>query len=216
MYLTRLVFQRALAFIYFIGFSIALNQYIGLLGSHGIEPVQQYIPAISFWLRPSLLFWNYSDTAIRVVSCTGLVLSIFAMSGFSERLGWVVSAVTWFLLWALYLSLVNVGQTFYSFGWEMLLLETGFLAMFLGSARTQPPVIVLWLILWIAFRIMFGAGLIKLRGDPCWRDLTCMMYHYETQPSPNPLSWYFHHTPVWFHKGEVAFNHFVELLVPFF
>jgi hypothetical protein len=138
------------------------------------------------------------------------------MSGFSERFGRVVSIVTWFLLWAFYLSLVNMGQTFYSFGWEMLLLESGFLAIFLGSAKTQPPVIVMWLILWIAFRIMFGAGLIKLRGDECWRNFTCMMYHYETQPSPNPLSWYFHHSPAWLLKGEVLFNHFIELIVPFF
>jgi len=62
---------------------------------------------------------------------------------------------------------------------------------------------------------MFGAGLIKLRGDPCWRDYTCLFYHYETQPLPNPLSWCFH----WLPKGLLSFgvlvNHGVELLVPF-
>jgi hypothetical protein len=42
---------------------------------------------------------------------------------------------------------------------------------------------------------MIGAGMIKIRGDQCWRDLTCMNYHYQTQPVPNPFSIYFHNTP---------------------
>lgn len=121
----------------------------------------------------------------------------------------------WFLLWAIYLSYVNAGQTFYGFGWETLLLETGFLAIFLGPLQTPTPVIVIWLLRWVLFRIMFGAGMIKIRGDECWKDLTCLKYHYETQPSPNPLSWYFHHMPLWVHKAGVLFNHFVELIVPF-
>src|SRR5262249_7433903 len=65
-------------------------------------------------------------------------------------------------------------------------------------------------------RIMIGAGLIKLRGDPCWRDLTCLYYHYETQPIPNPLSWWLHFRPHWVHKVGVLWNHFVELVVPWF
>jgi hypothetical protein len=123
---------------------------------------------------------------------------------------------TWALLWVIYLSLVNVGQTFYSFGWETMLCETGFLAIFLGSSDTRPPVIVMWLIVWVLFRTMFGAGMIKVRADPCWRDLTCLFFHYETQPLPNPLSWYLHHVPRWFHKAGVLFNHFTELIVPWF
>jgi hypothetical protein len=61
---------------------------------------------------------------------------------------------------------------------------------------------------------MVGAGLIKLRGDPCWRDLTCLYYHYETQPIPSPISRYLHFAPHWFHKFETAWNHFIELVVP--
>ncbi|MFD2123259.1 lipase maturation factor family protein [Streptomyces cirratus] len=101
----------------------------------------------------------------------------------------------WAVLWLLYLSIVNVGQTWYSFGWESLLLEVGFLAVFLGNARTGPPVLVLWLLRWVVFRVEFGAGLIKMRGDPCWRKLTCLYFHHETQPMPGPLSWFFHHPP---------------------
>src|SRR5947199_7529386 len=63
---------------------------------------------------------------------------------------------------------------------------------------------------------MIGAGLIKLRGDPCWRDLTCLYYHYETQPIPSPISRYLHFAPHWFHQFETAWNHFIELIVPWF
>ncbi|GAA3154527.1 hypothetical protein GCM10017687_85590 [Streptomyces echinatus] len=109
--------------------------------------------------------------------------------------------------WALYLSIVNVGQTWYAFGWESLLLETGFLGAFLGNDEVAPPVVVLFLLRWILFRVEFGAGLIKLRGDACWRKLTCLYYHHETQPMPGPLSWFFHHLPKPLHRAEVAANH---------
>src|SRR5207302_185186 len=124
------------------------------------------------------------------------------------------STLVWFLLWVIYLSFVNIGQTFYSFGWETLLLEIGFLAIFLGPTKSAPSVMVIWLLRWILFRLMFGAGLIKIRGDECWRDLSCMQYHHETQPMPNPLSWYFHHLPRPLHRVEVLGNHFAQLVAP--
>jgi hypothetical protein len=95
------------------------------------------------------------------------------------------------------------------------LLESGFLAIFLGAADTEPAAVTIWLLRWVLFRVMFGAGLIKLRGDPCWRDLSCLRWHFETQPLPNPLSWYFHRLPAWLHKSGVLFNHLVEVIVPF-
>src|SRR5262249_39343759 len=82
--------------------------------------------------------------------------------------------------------------------------------------RRAPPVLIIWLYRWLIFRIMLGAGLIKLRGDSCWRDLTCLYYHYETQPIPNPLSWWLHFRPHWFQKFGAFWNHFVELIVPWF
>jgi hypothetical protein len=118
-------------------------------------------------------------------------------------------------MWGLYLSVVNVGQTFYGFGWETLLLEAGFLAVLLGPAGTAPPTLVLWLYRWLLFRVEFGAGLIKLRGDRCWRDLSCLDYHHETQPLPGPLSWFFHHLPRPLHRAEVLANHATQLVVPF-
>lgn len=164
---------------------------------------------------PSIFWLDGSDAWLQGFAWLGVALSLVVLAGFAD-------APLLLALWFLYMSFVHAGQLFYGYGWEILLLETGILAVFLapllrGSAfdEKQPPsVIVVWLLRWCLFRIMLGAGLIKIRGDPCWRDLTCMIYHYETQPLPNPLSWYFHQSPAWFHQLEVLFNHFVELIVP--
>ena len=106
-------------------------------------------------------------------------------------------------------------------GWEVQLLETGFLAIFLCPlldgrpfARRAPPLVVLWLFRWLIFRIMLGAGLIKIRGDSCWRDVTALYYHFETQPLPNPLSRWFHFLPRALLRGGVVFNHVAELVAP--
>jgi hypothetical protein len=112
----------------------------------------------------------------------------------------------------------------YSFGWETQLLETTFLSIFMVPilslaskypALTPPSFTVLVGYRWLLFRIMLGAGLIKIRGDSCWLDLTCMQYHYQTQPVPNPLSPYFHATSPAIHKLETVGNHLVELVLPF-
>jgi hypothetical protein len=121
----------------------------------------------------------------------------------------------WLLLWFLYLSIMNIGGTFYGFGWESQLVETGFVAIFLGNTSTTPPFITMLLFLWIGFRVEFGAGLIKLRGDECWRKLTCMDYHHETQPLPNPLSWFAHRAPRAFHRAEALGNFVAQLVLPF-
>lgn len=214
-WLTRKLFKQSLASIYFIGFLILVNQSKALIGSSGITPASLYVGEFNFFQSPSLFFLYLSDGFLAFASYFGLFLSIAAMSGLTEKYGNILSTLVWFLLWALYLSFVNIGQIFYGFGWEILLLEAGFLTIFLGANNTKPPVIVIWLIRWAAFRIMLGAGLIKIRGDECWRDFTCMYYYYETQPMPNPLSWYFHHLPLWIHRLAVGVTHFVELLVPF-
>src|SRR5207249_1349615 len=127
-----------------------------------------------------------------------------------------IAMLAWFAMWAMYLSIMNVGQTFYAFGWESLLCETGFLAIFFGNTQLAPPIPIVYLLRWLAFRVEFGAGLIKMRGDRCWRDLTCLYYHHETQPMANPLSWYFHHLPKSFHRFEVLGNHFAQLVAPIF
>jgi len=214
-WLTRLVLQRGLAFVYLIAFIAVIHQFKPLLGEHGLLPVPEFVKQVRFIDSPSIFFWFPTNFAFDLFGWIGVALSLFALSGFSEKFGNFISAGTWGALWLIYLSFVNVGQTFYAFGWETLLLEAGFLAIFLGSERTTPSFLVILLFNWLLFRLMFGAGLIKIRGDACWRDLTCLQYHYETQPMPNALSWYFHWLPGWIHKTGVLFNHFAELVVPF-
>jgi hypothetical protein len=214
--LTRLLFQRALAAVYLIGFLVVIHQFNPLLGEKGLLPVGQFTRDVPFWRSPSLFYLFPKDFAFTFFGWLGAALSVLALSGYSEKFGTPLSMAVWGLLWILYLSYINVGQTFYAFGWESLLVETGFYAIFLGAASTKPSFLVILMIRWLLFRVMFGAGLIKIRGDDCWRDLSCLKYHYETQPIPNPFSWYFHQIPGWFQSMSVFTNHVVELIVPFF
>ncbi|MDX1637508.1 MAG: lipase maturation factor family protein [Balneolaceae bacterium] len=200
-------------FIYLLAFLNAFNQFPALSGSNGLLPVKPFLERVPFSKAPSIFHWRYSDTLLRVVAGSGMLLAVLALTGISESGPLWSSILVWFLLWILYLSIVNVGQVFYGFGWESMLLEVGFFAMFLGPAQMAAPVLVIWLIRWMLLRVEFGAGLIKMRGDRCWRDLTCLNYHHETQPLPNPLSRYFHLLPEPLHKVETAFNHFVQLVV---
>lgn len=217
---TRWVFLRALGFIYVVAFAILFDQGQGLLGSDGLLPAAAYVERIrriiSFCEHPTLFWFDASDAMLRGAAAIGLTLSLLMLLGVDHS---IVIA----LLWVIYISFVHVGQIFYGYGWETLLLETGFLAIFLGTLRTWtclrdprpiPRIMFVWLA-WLTFRLMFGAGMIKLRGDSCWRDLTCLYYHYETQPVPHPLSRVLHFAPKSFHQLGVLFNHFVELIVPF-
>jgi hypothetical protein len=223
--LTRFAFLRFLGLIDTIAFLVAENQLIPLVGSRGLEPAAPFLEEVrrllgssGAWLRlPTLFWWGASDAALRAACHIGLALSLLLLAGYAN-------VPCLLALWVIDLSIVQVGQVFWGYGWESLLLETGFLAVFLvplldprpWASRTPAPKPVMWLLRWVLFRLMFGAGLIKLRGDPCWRDLTCMMTHYETQPLPNPLSWYLHQLPRWVHQAGVLFNHYAELVAPWF
>ncbi|XP_072229460.1 lipase maturation factor 1 [Leuresthes tenuis] len=231
-WLTRIVLLRSVAFIYFVAFSVAYNQNKQLIGENGLMPCKNYLNSVKRYVggkigmaalayTPSILWfldWNHMDANLDGIALVGLALSGFVLiTGMAN----MVIMVT---LWVLYHSLVNVGQLWYSFGWESQLLETGFLAIFLCPLwtlsqvprRCPPSLICIWTFRWLIVRIMLGAGLIKIRGDKCWRDLTCMDYHYETQPVPNPMSFYMHRSPWWFHRFETLSNHFIELIAPFF
>ncbi|MDP9000382.1 MAG: lipase maturation factor family protein [Myxococcota bacterium] len=221
--LTRFVVLRLLGLVYFAAFLSLETQLDPLIGARGLLPVQQFLAwdrahlgASAYWRVPTLFWFGSTDTLMHVACWLGLVLSFAALAG-------VTNAIVQLALWALYLSFVHVGQIFYGYGWEFQLLETGFLTVFLCPVRsvspfpkTSTPRIVVWLLRWVIFRVMVGAALIKLRGDPCWRDLTCLDYHFETQPNPNPLAWWLHNAPRPVHAIGVLFNHFVELVVPWF
>lgn len=211
----RLLFMRALAAVYLIAFLVALNQFRPLLGTNGMLPIPRFTARVPFRRSPSIFHWYYSDRFFALIAGFGALLAALSLVGVTDVLPLPGAMAVWLVLWLLYQSIVNVGQTWYAFGWESLLLEVGFLAIFLGNAATAAPLLVLILLRWVLFRLEFGAGLIKMRGDMCWRDLTCLNYHHETQPMPGPLSWYFHRLPAPLHKVEVAGNHFTQLIVPF-
>ena len=211
----RLLLQRGLAAVYFVAFLSALNQFKALLGERGLLPAGDYLARVSFREAPSLFHWRCSDRAFSVVVWAGLVLSIVAFTGLSERGPFWLSLLVWLSLYVLYLSIVNVGQVFYAFGWESMLLEAGFLGAFLGPAGLAPSLVPVLALRWMLFRVELGAGLIKLRHDRCWRNLTCLYFHYETQPIPNRASRLFHRLPRPIQRVSVLFSHFVQLVCPF-
>src|ERR1700737_2541244 len=224
-WLTRFVILRLLGFVYTIAFLIAGWQLVPLVGRSGLTPAHDFLYNIHSQLgsrtegmleAPTLFWFGCTDQGMSIFAWVGFALSLVVLGGYAN-------AILLMLLWAIYMSIVHVGQIWYGYGWEIQLLETGFLSVFLCPLldgrpfpKCRPPILIIWLFRWLGFRIMIGAGLIKLRGDPCWRDLTCLYYHYETQPIPNPLSRYLHFAPHWFHQIETAWNHFIELVVPWF
>jgi hypothetical protein len=212
--LARFIVERGLGLVYAIAFLVALNQFPALLGERGLLPVPRYLRRVSFRQAPSLFHLHYSDRLLQVVAGLGFLLAVAIVLGLPQAGPLWATMLAWLVLYLLYLSIVNVGQQFYGFGWESLLLEAGFLAIFLGNAAAPPAFPVLLLFRWLVFRVELGAGLIKLRGDPCWRDLTCMDYHHETQPMPNPMSWHFHRLPRGLHRLEVVGNYVAQLGAP--
>ncbi|MGY2743065.1 hypothetical protein ACVWZ8_000182 [Arthrobacter sp. UYCu723] len=212
----RQVLQRGIATLYFVAFLSSLNQFPALLGERGLLPVPEYLEGFSRLRRPSLFQWRYSDRLLRGVCWSGMAVAATLIVGLPQLGPPWFPLLAFLALWLLYMSIVNVGQTFYGFGWEMLLLEAGFTVAFLGSDQTPPPRPILILLAWLVFRLEFGAGMIKIRGGREWRDLTALYYHHETQPMPGPLSRQAHLLPKAWHRLEVLGNHFAQLVVPFF
>lgn len=215
LWISRLLLQRGIAAIYMVAFIAVLLQFKPLLGERGLLPVPDFVRQVSFRNAPSIFCWRYSDRLLDLVGWTGLLLSACAFAGLTEAGPVWISVCAWLLIWFLYLSILNVGQSFFGFGWESMLLEAGFFAAFLGPARMQASIVPILILRWMLFRTEVGAGLIKLRHDPCWRDLTCLLYHYETQPLPNPLSWYFHRLPRVLHRFSALASHFIQIVAPF-
>lgn len=213
--IARQVLQRGVAGLAFVAFLSTLNQFRPLLGEHGLLPVPELLRIARRLRGPSLFRWGYTDRRLVAIAIAGMVLAASVVLGLPQLGPPFVPMLVFLALWILYLSIVNVGQTFYGFGWEMLLCEALFTIAFLGSNDQPPPVTIIVLVWWLVFRLEFGAGMIKIRGGREWRDLTALMYHHETQPMPNPLSRQAHLLPKWFHRGEVLGNHFAQLIVPF-
>jgi len=224
-WLTRFLILRLLGVIYAVAFLVAIHQIVPLIGSNGLLPVHIFLERVAdaygssasgFVHSPSLFWFVHSDTSLLTVAWIGFILSCVLLAGFAN-------APLLAILWLLYMSFVHIGQDWYGYGWEIQLLETGFLAIFLCPLldarpfpRQAPPMPVIGLFRWLTFRVMFGAGLIKIRGDEVWHNGTALYYHFETQPLPGPLSRWFHFLPRPILKAGVWFNFLAELVAPWF
>lgn len=213
-WIAREVVQRGTAAIYVIAFLSTYHQFPALLGERGLLPAPELLARPVSRRGPSLFHWRhapYSDRLLRIVCGIGMLLGASVVVGLPQQgPAWVTIPV--FLgMWGLYLSIHSLGQRFYGFGWESMLLEVGFVAGFLGSHAVPPPTVILLFLMWLLFRLEFGAGMIKMRGDTAWRDLTAMDHHHQTQPMPGPLSRWAHQKPRWWHRCEVLGSHAAQL-----
>jgi hypothetical protein len=184
-WLTRFMILRLLGIIYAVAFLVAVNQLVPLIGANGLLPLDVYFkevvetfgsPAAGFAKLPSVFWFWHSDAALLTVSWIGFIVSLVVVAGYANG---PLMGVLWFL----YMSIVHAGQDWYSYGWEIQLTETGFLAMFLCPLidmrpfpRRPPPMTIIVLFRWLIFRIMMGSGMIKIRGDKSWLNGTALYY----------------------------------------
>lgn len=209
------LFLRGLALIYFIAFLSLAVQITGLAGPNGILPFYETLNYTHVqhgwlaWLRFPTVFWlDASDMALKMAAYGGAMLAVLL---FFER--WQTGALIG--MYVLYVSLFHAGDLFLTFQWDTLLLETGFLSIFL--VKGGPNRLLLFMFHWLLFRFRFMSGFFKLyKDDPTWWDLTTLNYYFETQVLPHGGSWYFHQLPDWILSGGVLYIFFTELIVPFF
>ncbi len=212
--LTSALFIKLLALIYFAAFLSLSGQITGLVGANGILPFTELLDysfqknGMQAWLYKPTLFWfDSSNFALECAALLGCAVSLLLLSGFKPLWSLIV-------LFVLYLSLYHAGQTFLTFQWDTLLLEAGFLSIFLTRG---PGPLLLFMFHWLLFRLRFMSGISKLAsGDPSWSNLTTLNYYFETQPLPHIGAWYFHQLPEWILQGGTLLVFFTELIVPFF
>ncbi len=228
-FLIRSIFLRALGVIYLVAFVSLWTQVSGLIGHNGILPADQLITATAqqcdlqgialgrYYFAPTLCWINSSDGFLHFQCAAGAVLACLLIFR-------VAPAACLALLWLLYLSLVTVGRDFLGFQWDNLLLEAGFLAIFFAplqwlprrGGEPPPSRLMLWLLRLLLFKLMFSSGCVKLAsGDPTWRNLTALTFHYQTQPLPTWIGWYAQQLPLWFQKASCAGMFAIELGAPF-
>jgi predicted DCC family thiol-disulfide oxidoreductase YuxK len=223
-FISNWLFLRFLGVIYLIAFLSLSSQITGLIGRQGILPVGQYLEFVRsqigierYFYFPSLVWLNASDGFLRFLTLGGAGFSLLVILD-------IATLPVLIILFLFYLSLVTAGQSFMAFQWDALLLETGFLAILLAPSRlfprfakaAEPSKSVLWLFRLLLFRLMFSSGAAKLlSGDPAWRHLTALQFHYEAQPLPTPIAWYMNLLPAWFQTTSAGVMFFVELFVPF-
>ncbi|UFS69594.1 lipase maturation factor family protein [Geomonas sp. RF6] len=209
------LFPKLLGGVYCIAFASLLWQVLGLYGSRGILPISEYLGAVRdavgkecYTICPTLFWLNSGDNFLFVGCLLGVALSLLLLVGFSPL-------PLLIMLWLLYISYTSAGQEFLGYQWDALLLETGFMTIFLSLAPDSPPLVV-FTYRFFLFRFMFSSGMVKLlSGDRTWRDLTALVHHYHTQPLPNRIGWYAGHLPVLAQRFSTFGTFFFELIVPF-
>ena len=219
--IARWLFLRALGLIYVSAFLALLFQIRGMIGAHGVLPVTEYLAALHrlgplrLWIAPSLLWLSASDTALLLLCWAGLVASVLAALNLLPRSAFLACFLC-------FLSFIAVAQDFGQYQSDGMLLEAGFLALFVAPAglrprwggRSLPVRAAVFLLLWEWFRIYFQSGLVKLQsGDPTWRNLTAMYEYYQNGPLPTWVGWYLQHLPHWFHIATAAATLVMELLL---
>jgi predicted DCC family thiol-disulfide oxidoreductase YuxK len=220
----RTWFLRALGLIYLIAFWSFWGQVDGLIGHDGILPLAPWLDELrirfgadAYRLFPTLCWFNAGDPFLHLLCGAGVVLSLLLVLQIAPLFCLI-------LLWGLYLSLSVAGQVFMNFQWDYLLLEVGFLSIFLApfrlfpSRRYQSPISpwAHFLLLWLLFRLMFMSGVVKLTSrDDSWWNLTALRYHYETQPLPTPLSWWANQLPPWSQAFSTIVLFGIEIGAPF-
>lgn len=211
---TSRLFLKLLALIYLAAFYSLTGQIAGLAGPQGILPFQELLEASHaqqgpwawLWL-PSLFWLDAGDLALSAAAWAGCALSLLLLLGQAQRLALI-------LLFVLYLSLVQAGQLFLNFQWDYLLLEAGFLAIFLVNG---PSRLVVLLFHFLLFRLRFLSGLAKLlSGDPSWQHLSALNHYFQTQPLPHIGSWYAQQLPDWLLRAGTGATLLLELVVPLF
>ncbi|HET9236526.1 MAG TPA: lipase maturation factor family protein [Oligoflexus sp.] len=206
------IFLRALGIVYLCAFFSLAVQIRGLIGEEGILPLGDYLNEMrshfgkkAYRHLPTLFWFRSDDKALLTVTGIGMAASLSLILGIGEFPCLII-------LFICYLSLTVAGQDFLSFQWDVLLIETGFLAIFLGFSPFG--LLLLW---WLIFRLMFESGAVKLScGDETWRRLSSLEVHYQTQPLPHRVAWYFHWLPAPLHRFGVAMVLVIEIVLPFF
>ena len=206
------LFIRLLALVYFAAFASLSGQITALAGPDGILPLSQLLEHTSanrgwekYFIYPTIFWINAGDTALKAATWVGCALSILVFLNYRTRASLIV-------LYLLYLSLFHAGQVFMNFQWDYLLMEAGFLAIFLRPDSR----IIIFLYRWLLFRLRFLSGLSKIvSNDPGWAGLSALTFYFETQPLPHVGAWYAHHLPAWILILATAATLFIELVVPF-
>ena len=217
------LFLRLLGLCYLAAFVSLWVQVDGLIGSRGILPVRDLLEAVRAqlggerWaLFPTLCWLIPSDALLHLLCGGGALAALLVVLG-------LVPAPALIVCWIFSLSLSVAGQAFLEFQWDLLLLEAGFLGIWLAPLRRwrlgaalEPPPAARALLCWLLFRLTFSSGFVKLAsGDPTWRNFTALDYHYWTQPLPPWTAWFAAQLPLSFHKLSCFLLLAIELVAPF-